>query len=402
MWTPDEADNQTIAKQFYHQTSVYLAPATAQQGAGGIHLQPSTGRPTPIRTNSHDHAQASRLANFDFARYNHYSTLLYAVPPSSIGCVDLLVGLYTWAGSILGDNSTALRDEVSLEKTPKPSDPSARLTSPTPEPQTVPEAERMRATLSESLVQLGQVRLDLLTAWAMREKQTTELEQMAAGVDPPDSGGSMPSDDYLHPHTNIPAQISTSPSAGIEHRRPKRIHKIQKSVLGGKLRDLLNPSASSINLANIADGTPNRTTRMSLDSATRPVLGLPNADTPGRAPGLKRRSLHAGAVTSDQLPSIESVPVGLADTTPSKSYHGGVGGVGGLDGAGDEDAQREEVGRKKEGVLWGAGTWEGLSKAGGKSKWESEFFIRSRGQAHHKNIGWYWTIRVSSRSVFDS
>jgi hypothetical protein len=50
-----------------------------------------------------------------------------------------------------------------------------------------------------------------------------------------------------------------------------------------------------------------------------------------------------------------------------------VGGVGGLGTGGDEDERREEAGRKKEGVLWGAGTWEGVGKGGGKSKWESEY-----------------------------
>ncbi len=43
-----------------------------------------------------------------------------------------------------------------------------------------------------------------------------------------------------------------------------------------------------------------------------------------------------------------------------------------MNGTGDEDDKREEVGRKKEGVLWGAGNWAAVNKAGGRGKWESE------------------------------
>lgn len=46
-------------------------------------------------------------------------------------------------------------------------------------------------------------------------------------------------------------------------------------------------------------------------------------------------------------------------------------GVGGVNGAADEDERREAVGRKREGVLWGAGVWEELGRVGGKLKWES-------------------------------
>lgn len=46
-------------------------------------------------------------------------------------------------------------------------------------------------------------------------------------------------------------------------------------------------------------------------------------------------------------------------------------GVGGVNGAADEDERREAVGRKREGVLWGAGVWEELGRVGNKLKWES-------------------------------
>jgi hypothetical protein len=53
-----------------------------------------------------------------------------------------------------------------------------------------------------------------------------------------------------------------------------------------------------------------------------------------------------------------------------------VGGVGGLGAGGDEDEQREGAGRKKEGVLWGIGAWEGLSKGPSRNKWESKCYFR--------------------------
>ena len=50
-----------------------------------------------------DSAHALRVAQFDLARYNHHSTLLYAVPPTSLPCLDVLVGLYNWVGSQLSE-----------------------------------------------------------------------------------------------------------------------------------------------------------------------------------------------------------------------------------------------------------------------------------------------------------
>jgi outer membrane translocation and assembly module TamA len=40
----------------------------------------------------------------------------------------------------------------------------------------------------------------------------------------------------------------------------------------------------------------------------------------------------------------------------------------------DHEDNRENVERKKEGVLWGAGTWEEVGK-GGKMKWEKYWVV---------------------------
>jgi hypothetical protein len=60
----------------------------------------------------------------------------------------------------------------------------------------------------------------------------------------------------------------------------------------------------------------------------------------------------------------------FADESPKTTW----GGVGGVQGKGDEDSQRIQAGRKKEGVLWGAGAWEGVGGAGKeRARWESKF-----------------------------
>lgn len=88
--------------------------------------------------------------------------------------------------------------------------------------------------------------------------------------------------------------------------------------------------------------------------------------------------LPPGAATA--AASFESMPPTPGSAPPSRSraladtaakLNGAqVGGVGGLDGT--EDEQRELVGRKKEGVLWGTGSWEALDRDSGRSKWERE------------------------------
>ncbi|EIW71162.1 hypothetical protein TREMEDRAFT_73206 [Tremella mesenterica DSM 1558] len=362
---------ENVAKNFYHQTSLYLSPipgspTPTSQYASSPHLTPRRG--------SSDHAQAARLAQFDLARYNHHSTLLYAVPPSSVSCLDLLVSLYTWASSVLSDSTITSTEP--LQFTPRlnglSADTDKQSTSPHPNP------TLLRLTLSESLSRLGSVRTDLLVAWGQREHQTTDLEHAVSSLIPhsySDVSHLDPADDTFGTFSPPSAILSNH---AIEHRRPKRIHKLQKSV-GGRLRDLLNPSSSNLSLSQTSGDTPQRSSRMSLDSASfRPrMIDTPSfpprlstiEDSPTRPPLLNRRSLQGNGVNYTSPFFVN------ASAIEAKSVASGVGGVGGLDGRGDEDAEREQVGRKKEGVLWGAGSWEGLSKTGGKSKWEKFWVV---------------------------
>lgn len=105
--------------------------------------------------------------------------------------------------------------------------------------------------------------------------------------------------------------------------------------------------------------------RHSMDSS-RPVSGI----------GYSRTSPNPSmaSISPHPMPNI-----GLGHPTAAAipgSIGMGVGGVGGLGAGGDEDELREEAGRKKEGVLWGLGTWEGLTKgSGSKGKWEKYWVV---------------------------
>jgi hypothetical protein len=113
-----------------------------------------------------------------------------------------------------------------------------------------------------------------------------------------------------------------------------------------------------------------------------PPGAAPSGSTCERPPILTRHSIHIdpsnhdyGAMSPpDRLPlspgfALHSSPVTQMTGSPTMMF----GGLGGTKGTGDEDERRELAGRKKEGVLWGLGSWDGLSKAGGRSsRWESE------------------------------
>lgn len=402
----------------------------------------------PTISSSGDLAQASRLAQFDLARYSRHSTLLYAVPPTSITCLDLLVGLYSWAGGLLGEQPELRKTSF----TRRESQLSIGTSTPREVEQPLPEERALasrndagplsprvlKETLSTSLAQLSNIRADLLVSWAKRNSQTTELEEIAAERVAEQEGtivSELPSPKWV--------EMSSTPtsSTGIEHKKGKRMHKLHRSV-GGRLRDLLSSSASSNNLAAAEHkrSVPDRAPRASFDShyarpeilrtiplqvaapnghagggplhakeAPRPrgksrdevfkVPALPasNPATPRRPsttsprPAIQpRHSMHversseyvspfiaSQVALNDGRMSLDSSPdlrlpnaPGLRAEIVSDAGRG-VGGVGGLGAGGDEDERREEVGRKKEGVLWGAGVWEGLSKSSGKAKWES-------------------------------
>ncbi|WRT64682.1 uncharacterized protein IL334_001616 [Kwoniella shivajii] len=464
------------AKQFYHQTSVYLSPQTASTpSVAGPSTQPhfsssnyaasSTSTYEQIPTAPSDMAQAIRHAQWDLARYNHHSTLLYAVPPSSIGCLDLLVGLYGWVGGLLGEsqgrketddrdtsNAPALRQRA---KTTPPSeklpsiDHSVRLI--THSSTSSSSKEHLKSTLSVSLTQLANIRSELLQVWAERNYQTQLLEdeiiqrQGELGVSSPEE---ITSSRFSEIHGGHNAMTPVS-SAGIEHKKGKKMHKVHRSV-GGRLRDFLNPSMSSNNLAAMqagvgtGSGSNERVSRMSLDggygrgelSAPAPIRRKtteesittptqpsteklptnPQTSTPKlplsfetpplpptvppkensprpRLPSRHSVQMPTGVdyvspfIASNQYP-VPIIPFdaspdlrssGLREQLPRHSIDGGrpsVGGVGGLGAGGDEDERREEAGRKKEGVLWGLGSWEGLNKGGGgKGKWEKFWVV---------------------------
>ena len=345
------------------------------------------------------------MAHYDLARYSHHSTLLYAVPPSSIGCLDLLVGLYGWVGGLLGESLGRQHGDLavkrgSLTTSPTPATKYHELAPLEPLSSSLPTQSvgTLKLSLAESLACLGQVRSDLLQGWALRNQQTSVLENE-----------SIRRQDELDGACNesfLGQKDLTISSRGIEHKKAIKNHKFHRSV-GGRLRGLLTSGGSAPSLAGIASG--DKSSRASLDGVdNRGDIGtiLARLATMPRArvseeidtsitpmPG----SPIDGDHTPQTSPLPSPLPLNISTSRPTLPFRHSIhvprepflpqpflippdppsvptkyGGVGGLNGSGDEDGLREEVGRKKEGVLWGAGSWEGLTKPGGKGKWESE------------------------------
>ncbi|WWD21573.1 hypothetical protein CI109_106059 [Kwoniella shandongensis] len=466
---------ESTAKQFYHQTSVYLSPQTAStagpSAAGSSsHTQQSSGNSVASSSASvgqpgpSDIAHALRHAQWDLVRYNHHSTLLYAVPPSSVGCLDLLVGFYGWVGGLLGETpgrkegteeggrhrAATTGERLAISEMP------VQFLSRQNEKSPSSETETLKESLSSSLSQLAKTRSDLLHAWAKRNHQTTLLEDETARRQQELEASW--SEDPLSPKQGYAGGNAMIPvsSEGPDYKKAKK-HKIHRSV-GGRLREFLTPSTSSHALASQAN-SGERLSRVSLDggytrgefsqpapirrrtddgSTTPTQLGAEKLPTHRELPTSRDRpsSMYTNSAPAEMstpplppprqtslvsprpsLPSRHSVqmpngvdyispfiasggdyvvssPVTHSPdlTVPVEKEHSrhsidvarvgvgrpvmGIGGVGGLGAGGDEDERREEAGRKKEGVLWGMGSWEGLSKSGsGKGKWEKYWVV---------------------------
>lgn len=384
-------------------------------------------------------AQAAREAQFNLLRYNHHSTLLYAVPPSSVGCLDLLVGLYGWVGAVLSqspgkradthapllEEDFARRANATAGGAETPTQRGRALAvSETPVRLLLRDDDSVRGshealsrTLSLSLAHLVNVRGDLLRGWAAREQQTTVLEDTArrlARIAPEhqhQNQHSMAASPLLdHSPASLSPSIASTPAREI---KPKK-------KIGGKIRGLFTssstttlmptlaeraPPVSSSNLSQIASRKSvdvSRVGDMSISHISDPRListtssqvadqasirdtasafPMPPPRPPrsdGRLSVDQRRSLPTPVVRGPFVAADEAMPSttpptrakALADTA-AKLNGAQVGGVGGLNGT--EDEQRELVGRKKEGVLWGTGSWEALDRDSGRSRWEREY-----------------------------
>ncbi|UOH84167.1 hypothetical protein LQV05_000961 [Cryptococcus neoformans] len=153
----------------------------------------------------------------------------------------------------------------------------------------------------------------------------------------------MPSGDYISPFI-----ASTSASGSSDYDASLR---------------LPSPFESSPDL-RLSVGSGDKV-RHSMDSS-RPMSGTSYSRTSPN-PSMTSISLHPTPNIGLGHPTAAATPGAVSM---------GVGGVGGLGAGGDEDELREEAGRKKEGVLWGLGTWEGLTKgSGSKGKWEKYWVV---------------------------
>jgi hypothetical protein len=305
-------------------------------------------------SHSADRAQLAKTAQMDLMSYQHHSALLYAVPPSSLICLDLLVSLHSWAGTILHEHI----HHHSPDSTPRPEglDTPVRLLSRPDRP-----VSTLKATLGESLAQMATIRSELLHSWGLRNAQQHLLENEVQRQD-----------GEAEPSPVIGGWTGPVSSSGIESKKPQRkMHKIHRSV-GGKLRDLLSSSNSS---ANLALGSGDRGSRTSFDYGQPITKGIPRP----RTESVPEHSI----IESTPLP-MPRPPLATRHSVQldhEYRYSPDLGerteifaGVGGFSGVGDEDEVREQVGRKNEGVLWTPGTWEGLNKSNPKAKWESKFF----------------------------
>lgn len=323
------------------------------------HLQTSSSS----SSNTADRTQLAKTAQMDLMSYQHHSALLYAVPPSSLICLDLLVSLHSWAGTLLPDPIERRRS--SPDSTPRPEglDTPVRLLSRPDRPNST-----LKATLGESLAQMANIRADLLHSWGLRNAQQhlleNEVQRRQAEAD-----GSW----NLEPSPTPSGSGWTGPvsSSGIESKKPRKMHKIHRSV-GGKLRDLLSSSNSSASLA-LGD----RGSRTSFDYGQPITKGIPRP----RTESVPEHAIIESTSPVNPLPPVPRPPLATRHSIQlDRDYtHSDLGerteifaGVGGFSGVGDEDEVREQVGRKNEGVLWTPGTWDGLGKSNPKAKWESE------------------------------
>lgn len=426
---------QKATKHYYDQTGAYLSTSDT----------PASKNSASTRSHTVDSEQAARTAQFDLARYSHHSTLLYAVPPSSISCLDLLVNLYGWTGGILSEHGAyGYTGSLTSESVEGQHAMGRSLTPPD-----------MREDISVSLARLAGLRVDLLDRWDMRNDQTNRLEAATgAGAGQNAGRASMDAPSSARESAQSPTSLlQTTPvsSSGIEHReahhRKHRIHRIQKSM-GGRLRDLLGSGSSSRDLASLEKGskrTGDSSNRNSFDVSVLARPGAIGAEKP--AGGRIMEEDHQGAgidgTKSSPLPALEAhsmptrpifpsrrsmnlsptdipflvdsslFPLALpseaagasqdlrssvsshassvaptpAATAMTREEEAGLG-LGLPSRAGGRHApvvmpdllqrqdveELDEVGRKKEGVLWGGGTWEEVGRHG-KTKWEKYWVV---------------------------
>jgi hypothetical protein len=272
--------------------------------------------------------------------------------------------------------------------------------------------------LSLSLAHLVNVRGDLLRGWASRDEQTTQLEEAARRLQGVANAAPVPQYQYTA-STGVPDTPST-PATPTAREKPKK-------RIGGKIRGLFSSSSSAAPMPSLTERAPPvssstlaqmaarksvdvskiaeagishisdprliSTTASQASSSARDAENASIRDTasafpmppprPARADGRQsvdaRRSFpippgRGPFIAADEAMPTPGTPASrakvLADTA-AKLNGVQVGGVGGLDGT--EDEQRELVGRKKEGVLWGTGSWEALDRDPGRAKWEREF-----------------------------
>ena len=240
------------------------------------------------------------------------------------------------------------------------------------------------------------------------------------------------------------------------HHRRHRIHKIQKSV-GGRLRDLLGSGSSSRDLASLEKGGGSeRSKRNSFDvsvlarpgaisreklgggqaileegevsivpgidgTKSSPLPSLESSSMPTRPVFPSRRSMNLSSTEVPFLVDSSLFPIGPPSSSHGQELRSSISSQGssaapvhtseaglglGLptrrEGGGhlavgqqkQEVEELEEVGRKKEGVLWGGGTWEDVGRQG-KTRWEKYWVVLDHSSIYEVSVTTCLQTRVA-------
>lgn len=356
------------------------------------------------------------------------------------------MNIYGWVGGVLGENPVRRESlggmEEAYESTPSLVPQPLKITAGS-------SSIQLKDEVASTLSRLAGVRVELLDGWAQRNQQTAKLEdEVNRLLTLSESKGSSSklSEKPLSPIVANTSHVTTISNTGVEFKKHGgRMHKLHKSV-GGRLRDLLSSSASGKDLAGIAGRNGGeKSSRNSFDiselrggrrqiirelaeiededeveisedrrgsggSTMKAVSGSDDAVGGRLRPGSNNR--HSIQVLPDSTPflvdpdlfplplissdashrptagdlalrrpskSVDSIPV-ISDTNLARPL------APTIDVSGVMGDEREDVGRKKEGVLWGAGTWEEVGK-GGKVKWEKYWVVLDHSSIYEVSLG---------------
>ncbi len=300
----------------------------------------------------------------------------------------------------------------------------------TPARPTTPTAGALKRHIEGTLEVLANRKDELEAAWEARDATMRELERIAetralagrrsytpqSGLGPPEQRISRASTDELRTSSRSPAfdtsDISSTSRDGLGYTKDKK----SKGV-GSRIKGMISSSNSiANNLASRASGFKLPSSTSSAAQGPRMSLQIGPSDVapaPAEHAGIKKRTRDRHSVQAIQGEQYKTTFAGLSSPPPADLNKTLVDAHALTDidlassasdpaatamsrfrdlptGTGtdlmEQERQREIAGRKKEGLLWSTGHWEGVTGgASGKSaerrdnrKWDSELGSRWR------------------------